>query len=130
MVDLFSNISPGNDAWIGTGSGVGNIVFNMVATSKASRVELYINRERRENEQIFDALLARRAELEQAMGAQINWFRNDEGKGCRIDVTTDGNVYDRDRWPEMADYLISTMIRFVATFRDPLLEAVRVIRSR
>lgn len=128
--DLFRNISPGNDAWIGTGSGVSGMAFNMVATSKASRVEVYINRDRQENEEIFDALLARRAEFEQAMGTQINWFRNDEGKGCRIDVTTDGNVYDRDRWPEMADYLISTMIRFVVTFRDPLLQAVRVIRSR
>jgi hypothetical protein len=128
--DLFRNISPGTDAWIGTGSGVGGIVFNMVATSKASRVEVYINRERRENEQIFDSLFARRVELEQAMGMPINWFRNDEGKGCRIDVTTEGNLYDRDRWPEMADFLIPTMTRFVATVREPILEAVRSIRGR
>lgn len=60
----------------------------------------------------------------------INWFRNDEGKGCRIGVTTDGNVYDRDRWPEIADFLIATMMRFVATFREPVLEAVRIIRAR
>lgn len=128
--DLFRNISPGNDAWIGTGSGAGGVVFNMVATSKASRVEVYINRDRRENEQIFDALIARRAEFEQAMELPINWFRNDEGKGCRIDVTADGNLYDRDRWHQMADFLIPTMIRFVAVFREPLLEAVRVIRAR
>lgn len=128
--DLFRNISPGTDAWIGTGSGVGGIVFNMVATSKASRVEMYINRERQENEQIFDALISRREEFEQAMGLPINWFRNDEGKGCRIDVTTDGNVYDRDRWPQVADFLVPTMIRFVTTFREPLREAVRSARAR
>jgi hypothetical protein len=128
--DLFRNISPGTDAWIGTGSGVGGIVFNMVATSKASRVEVYVNRERRENEQIFDSLFARRVEFEQAMGMPINWFRNDEGKGCRIDVTTEGNLYDRDRWPEMADFLIPTMTRFVATVREPILEAVRSMRGR
>lgn len=128
--ELFRNISPGNDAWIGTGSGVGGIVFNMVATSKASRVELYINRERPENEQIFDALFSRHAEFEEAMGMPVNWFRNDDGKGCRIDVTTHGNVYDRDRWVEMADFLIPTAIRFIATFRDPLLENVRMIRAR
>jgi hypothetical protein len=128
--DLFRNISPGNDAWIGVGSGAGGIVFNMVGTSKASRVEVYINRERPENEQIFDTLVARRAEFEAAMGLPINWFRNDEGKGCRIDVTTDGNLYDRDRWPEMAGFLIPTMIRFVATFREPMLETVRIIRGR
>jgi hypothetical protein len=128
--DLFRNISPGNDAWIGIGSGVGGIVFNMVATSKASRVEVYVNRDRRENEQIFDSLVSRREEFEQAMGMPMNWFRNDEGKGCRIDVTTEGNVYDRDRWPEMAAFLIATMVRFVATFREPLLDAVRIIRAR
>lgn len=128
--DLFRNISPGTDAWIGTGSGVGGIVFNMVATSKASRAEVYINRERRENEQIFDALIARREEFEQAMGTPIAWFRNDEGKGCRIDVTTEGNVYDRARWPQIADFLIPTMIRFVTTLREPLREAVRSIRAR
>jgi hypothetical protein len=128
--DLFRNISPGTDAWIGTGSGVGGIVFNMVATSKASRVEAYINRERRENEKIFDALISRREDFEQAMGAPINWFRNDEGKGCRIDVTTEGNVYDRDRWPQMAEFLIQTMTRFVAIFREPLREAARSIRAR
>ncbi|HEX6746687.1 MAG TPA: DUF4268 domain-containing protein [Longimicrobium sp.] len=128
--DLFRNISPGNDAWIGTGSGIGGIVFNMVATRSASRVEVYINRERQENELIFDALFARRVEFEAAMAMPIHWFRNDEGKGCRIDVTTDGNLYDRDRWPEMADFLIRTTIRFVATFREPLHEVVRAIRAR
>jgi hypothetical protein len=128
--DLFRNISPGNDAWIGTGSGVGGIVFNMVATRNASRVELYINRDRLENEQIFDALFTRQTEFEQGMGMPINWFRNDEGKGCRIDVTTEGNIYVKERWPEMADFLIPTMIRFVATFREPLLEVVRIIRAR
>jgi Domain of unknown function (DUF4268) len=128
--DLFRNISPGTDAWIGTGSGVSGIVFNMVATSKASRVEVYINRERRENEQIFDSLLSRREEFEQAMDMPINWYRNDEGKGCRIDVTTEGNVYDRDRWPQIADFLIPTMTRFVATFRESLLETVKIIRAR
>lgn len=128
--DLFRNISPGNDAWIGTGSGVSGIVFNMVATSKAARVEVYINRDRIENEQVFDALLARRAEFEGAMKLPINWFRNDEGKGCRIDVTMEGNIYDRERWPEMAAFLIPTMVRFVATFREPLLEEVRRIRAQ
>jgi hypothetical protein len=128
--DLFRNISPGTDSWIGTGSGVSGIAFNMVATRNATRVEVYINRERRENEQIFDSLIAQRAELEQAMGVPINWFRNDEGKGCRIDATTEGNLYDRERWPEMAGFLIPTMTRFVATFREPLLEAVRIVRAR
>lgn len=128
--DLFGNISPGKDAWIGTGSGIGNVIFNMVATSKAARVELYINRERQENEQIFDALHMQRERFEQAMGRPLNWFRNDEGKGCRIDVTVEGNVYDRDSWPAQADFLIPSMIRFVEAMRGPLTEIVRAGRSR
>jgi hypothetical protein len=102
----------------------------MVAIRNESRVEVYINRERWENEQIFDSLAARRAEFEQAMGTPIQWFRNDEGKGCRIAVVGEGNLYDRERWGEMADFLIPTMVRFASTFRVALLEAVRMLPAR
>ncbi|MET0396734.1 MAG: DUF4268 domain-containing protein [Longimicrobiaceae bacterium] len=128
--DLFRNISAGTDSWIGTGSGAGGIAFNMVATRNESRVEVYINRERWENELIFDSLAARSAELEQAMGMPIHWFRNDEAKGCRIAVVGEGNLYDRERWPEMASFLIPTMVRFVGAVREPLLEAVRMVHAR
>lgn len=128
--DLFRNISPGTDSWIGTGSGAGGIAFNMVATRNESRVEVYINRERWENEQIFDSLAARSAEFEEAMGMPIQWFRNDEGKGCRIVVVGEGGLYDRERWPEMANFLIPTMVRFVSVVREPLLDAVRLVHAR
>lgn len=128
--DLFRNISPGKDAWIGTGAGIGSVVFNMVATGKNARVELYINRERQENEQIFDALYARREEFDREIGMPLGWLRNDEGKGCRIEAAVEANVYNRDRWPQIADFLIPTTIRFVEVMRAPLADVARAVRAR
>lgn len=42
--DLFKNISPSKDNWIGCGSGHSGMAYNFVITGNYARIELWINR--------------------------------------------------------------------------------------
>ena len=86
------------------------------------RVELYIDSGiKMENEAVYDALLAQRIDIEQAVGVSLEWERLDEHRASRIsacrpfDMTT-----QMDAREDVIEWGVDTMIRFVDVLR-PLL---------
>ena len=57
------------------------------------RVEVYLDTgDKARNEQIFDCLLARKQEIEAALGFELTWERLDSRRACRIAVYRDGEI--------------------------------------
>jgi hypothetical protein len=129
--ELFQNISPGSYPWIGTGSGIGSIGYNLVATRSYCRAELYLNRSQDENNLLFQAMYARRDEIETAFGGLLGWDPMDGKQASRITSAHAGNIYETDQWPIMAEAMTDAMVRLEKATRPVLMEeAKRLLRIR
>lgn len=127
---LYQNISPGVANWIGAGSGVRGVGFNFAAAKHYGRAELYIDRgDKAENEFIFDQLLAQKEKIETAFGDSLEWERLDEKRACRIKAETPGNVFERDQWKTMTDFMTDAMCRLEASIKAPLRQAGEQVKS-
>lgn len=127
---LYQNISPSHENWISSGSGVRGVGLNFTVTQTFGRAELYIGRsERAENKFIFDALLARREEIEGAFGGELEWERLEKKKASRIKAEYPGNIFQEELWPAMIDRMTDAMVRLEAALRRPLAEVSARLRN-
>ena len=113
---LHANISPGEQHWVGAGSGMRGLGFNYVIRQDEGTTELYIDRgpdEAVANKKIFDWLLKHKDEIEHAFGGSLSWQRLDEKQGCRIayTMTVGGWKSDESKWPDVQDAMIDGMVR-------------------
>lgn len=120
--DLFKNISPSKDNWIGCGSGYSGLAYNFVITSNYARIELWINKGAQEdNKEIFNSIYKFKGEIESSFGDQLDWKRRDDGKGSRIAYwLRDVNVFNEEDWPEMINFLTSNMVKFEIAMKKVL----------
>lgn len=107
-------ISPGKQSYISAGAGKSGLSFSYVILLDRASVELYIDTgEGERNKGIFDQLSESREEVERAFGASLLWERLDDRRASRISYKLEsGGLTDRDRWPEIQDAMVETMIRF------------------
>ncbi len=119
---LFQNINPTKDFWISTGIGFGGITFAFVISKRYARSEIYIGKaEAEENKAIFDELKKHKEDIEKAFGTELEWERLDTKKSCRIKAEKkDVNIYNKDDWPNMMDFMIESMINLEKVFKEPL----------
>jgi hypothetical protein len=124
--DLFANVSPSQDGWIATGTGISGIHLLYVIRKQSAAVQLVLEREKDRNKTDFDALRARRQEIEQAYGGTLRWERCDELKKSYVtqDFADAGYRDNQEDWPALQDRMIDAMIRLDRTFR-PYLEKLR-----
>ena len=118
---LHASISPGRYAWIGTGGGKRGLGFNYVVWEHETSVELYIDRGRdseQENKAIFNALNAKRQEIEAVFGEPLEWERLDTRRASRIRKTlTRGGWKDEPKWQEVNAATVDAMIRLEKALR-------------
>lgn len=127
---LFQNISPGVANWIGAGSGVGGVGFNFVAAKHYGRAELYIDvGDKEENEKIFDLLLAEKDSIEAAFGGVLIWERLEGKRACRIKAEIPLNVFDREQWNEMINFMTDAMCRLEPAIKGPLRQIIGRVKS-
>lgn len=119
---LYQNISPAKEHWIGAGSGVRGVGFNFVISKSYGRCEIYIDRgDVNENKFVFDALIKQKSDIERAFGAQLVWERLDDKRASRIKYELDGvNVFEREDWARMIEFMKDGMIRMENVFKEPL----------
>ena len=109
---LYQNISPGSRHWISASSGVRGIELNFAATGHYGRAELYIDRgNEKENEFIFDELLAQREQIEKGFGGSLVWERLEHARACRIKTEIPGNVFDEREWDTMREFMVCSMLK-------------------
>lgn len=129
---LWSNISPSKDNWIGIGIGMSGINLNVVITKTHCRAEIYFNRgNKEENKDLFDFIRKQEVEIESATGEKLSWERMDEKVSCRIAARLEEvNVFDKDDWDKMIDYLVNISQRMEAAFRNPVKKLNNYAKSK
>jgi hypothetical protein len=128
---LFQNISPNSRAWFSAGSGVRGVWFNFVAGKAYGRAEVYIDRgDGDENTFIYDQLHTQRDVIEAAFGGELTWEPLEGKRACRIKSETAGNIFDRDQWPAMIDFMTDAMVKMEIAFKEPLAGINRELRAK
>jgi hypothetical protein len=85
LSDLHNNISPSQYHWIG--ACVDRLWYCYGIREHDGQVELYIDFDKSTgegNKVFFDALYARKAEIEEAFGGPLEWQRLDDKRSCRV----------------------------------------------
>jgi len=120
--DLFSNISPSKDNWIGIGIGMSGVNINLVITQTHCRSEIYFNRgNQEENKKLFDYLLQMKEDIESNFGETLVWERMSDKVSCRIKYQLDEvNVFERSDWSKMIDFLVTSSERMEKAFKEPI----------
>lgn len=119
--NLFGNISPSKDNWLSAGTGVSGVGFNFTISRTYARTEVYMSRSvAEENKFIFDKLLAQKETIENETGV-LEWERLDDKKACRIKQELNNvNLYEKDDWEKMSNFMIDSMLKLEPAFRKPL----------
>ena len=118
---LFLNISPSKYNWIGAGSGVRGVGFNFSVSKSYGRAEIYIDRgEKEENKFVFDFLHGIKEEIESKFKGKLVWERLDEKRASRIKSEFQSNVFDKENWDSMIEFMTDSMVRMEIAFIDPL----------
>ena len=64
------------------------------------------------NKERFDNLFRHKEEIEKIFGDKLSWERLDKKRASRIAFRINGvGLKDKDRWPELQDKMIDSMIR-------------------
>jgi Domain of unknown function (DUF4268)/TIR domain len=122
---LHANRAPATTSWIGAGAGRSGYSWNYVIRMNDAAVELDIDTGNRdENKRAFDALQERKAEIEAAFGAALEWQRLDEKRRCGIRhvVTAGGLVTPEARWPAIQAAMVEAMERLSRALQPYLIE--------
>lgn len=127
---LYQNISPGIANWIGAGSGVRGVGMNFAAAKSYGRAEVYIDRgDKEENKLIYDQLYSIKDQIESDFGGELTWERLDDKRASRIKAETPGNVFDRDQWELMINFMTDAMCRLEVAIKKPLRQIGEKIKT-
>jgi hypothetical protein len=118
--DLYKNISPSKDNWIGTGSGLSGVSYNSVIANYYARVEVYISRaSKEENKSIFDALFQEKVKIENTFGHPLIWERLDNKKACRIKFELQNvDYFNEEDWEQMISFMAENLPKLSLAFTD------------
>jgi len=111
--DLHAKIKPTKYDWLGR--RIYGLWFNYSVGQHLGRAELWIDNGKdaeAENKEIFDKLVANKAEIEQTFGGPLEWERLDGKRACRIRKQIDlGGYLDEQTWPKVHEAMVDSMIR-------------------
>ena len=123
---LHANISPSYYHWIGTSAGKQGLAYNYTVRQNEAIVELYIDRGKDrddENKKIFDGLYKNKDEIENKFGYTLDWQRLENKRACRIcKMIDEGGYLDEQKWPEIFNKMIDTMIRLDNALRPHIMK--------
>lgn len=129
--DIYKNISPSKDNWIGSGSGISSASYNSVISNHYARVELYISRaSAEENKIIFDFLQTQKTAIEEKFGSELTWERLNNKKACRIKCELAGvDYFNADDWQKMIDFMVDKLPKLSMAFSDSIKSASKKIKN-
>lgn len=82
------------------------------------RVELYIDcGDKARNEQLFDCLLQRKADIEGALGLPLSWEELEDRRACRIAAYREGDIdADSQTLGDIKNWTIQNLLKFKSVF--------------
>jgi hypothetical protein len=75
-------------------------------------------------------LAEKKASIDAVFGDGLVWERLDDGQASRIKSEAVGNIFDREQWPALVEFMTNTMVKMENAFREPLVDINRRLRSR
>lgn len=119
---LFSNISPSKENWIGKGIGMSGVNINLVISNNYCRSEIIFNRgSQEENKELFDFIYKMKGKIENDFRGQLVWERMDEKVTCRIKYQIDEvSYFEESDWKKMNEFLIDVSVRMESAFKEPI----------
>ncbi len=108
---LFQRRNRSSNPWLGVGIGRSGFRFNVAMTRAEARVSCLIHHEDG-GTALFDLLHDQRAEIEEALGAPLEWLGQADRKRSKIRALTDGGwSVDESEWPLIQDRLVDLAYR-------------------
>lgn len=127
---LYQNISPGKDHWLSAGSGLRSCPYALIFAKSEIRVEFTFGRaDAVENKWLFDRLIEKKDEIENAFGHEIEWLRLDSKKASRLQFGRPCEGYNREGWPEYVAWHVEHMQKWERALRGPLAELNQGLKS-
>ncbi|WP_448208371.1 DUF4268 domain-containing protein [Azospirillum sp. sgz302134] len=116
-------------SWYAFSSGISGITYNgAFAGGDRLRAELYIDvGDATRNKAIFDALCARKTELEERIGS-LDWERLDQKRACRISLVRSNTSIDdaTTQADAMRAWLVQGLLKMKSTF-GPLVKTAALV---
>jgi len=117
----FSSVGPSQENWVGCGTGISSCPLCLIFSKTEARVEIVMQRpDANENKWLFDQLYARRAELEEKCGMELNWDRKDNVKRSFIQASHPFDGFNEESWPEMIRWIGEAYEALEGAFSEPL----------
>lgn len=127
--NLHSNITPGEQNWIGTSAGKRGLTLNYSVIQTQSSVEVYIDRGREseeENKTIFKELFKEKENIEKVYGKALDWQSLEGKRACRIKDVVEGGYRDaEEKWPDIHKNMIEKMIQLNKALK-PYIQKLRI----
>ena len=105
--ECYGNVNPtvSNEAY--GFFGIGGFKIVCVANYDGARVDFFLGKgDAAKNKEAFDILAAHREEIEEKVGAKLNWDRADDFKSSWINYHLEGvSITDTNDWQKMAEFL-------------------------
>ena len=122
---LFQAISPKRQGWIGKSAGTGGVSYNYLIRNDYGGIELYIDTNSREdNKELFDRLVAKKVEIEDEFGGELEWRRLDDKRASRIRAeVVNAGLTEKDEWDRIQEEMVDAMQRFYQTFDRRITES-------
>jgi hypothetical protein len=128
--NLFDNISPGKDHWLGAGSGLAGVSYNLIFGKKEVRVELYFSRANGvENTFVFERLQEQKDEIEKVFGENMDWQPLAGKKACRICIAKPFDGYDDQNWEAMINWFNEYVPKLEAAFKGPIEQVSKQLKA-
>ena len=127
--DLFRNVNPVGAGWRSAGATIAQCNYNLIFAQKEFRVELeFATSNIENNKKLFDFFYARKAEIEQSCGLQLDWRRSEDQKLSKIVVVNAVEGYNKAFWPEYIQWHFEHVQKFEQVFKPYMKDAYQVIK--
>ncbi|MCL6259161.1 DUF4268 domain-containing protein [Aquiflexum sp. TKW24L] len=124
--NLFVNVNPTKDHWLGTGAGIGGVSYNFIITKTHVRIELTISTSTKEkNKLLYKRLHKNKENIESIFGGQLGWEELPDNKMSRVRIEHQGvNIFNGNDWPIMNEFFILNLPKFENAFQ-PFIKELR-----
>jgi len=108
---------PSTDHWYSFGIGTARAHTSALIITRDDKIAVELAITSLDAKAIFRSLLAKKGEIEAAIGAPLDWRELPEKKVSRIVLFKSVDPYDEKSWPEQFDWLRQNLEKFDRTFR-------------
>jgi len=114
----FSNSTSTKENWLSGWFGISGFSLMCVSNYNEARVELYLGKSDKDgNKEAYDYLFTKKSAIEAALGTELGWRRNDDGKSSQVIVKLPGvSIENETDWTQMAKFHAEWSKKFYDVF--------------